>query len=120
MGEKDRMRILNHLREFFESSDEDGSGTLTPDEVKAAMDNPDNMKKLALLDLPFEDPIELFTLLDVDNSGEISIDEFISGCMRIKGTAKSKDILALQIMIDALGSKMGELTHALETNSDKI
>lgn len=118
--EKDRMRILNHLREFFESSDEDGSGTLTPDEVKAAMDNPDNMKKLALLDLPFEDPIELYTLLDVDSSGEISIDEFISGCMRIKGSAKSKDIFTLQVMVDTLGGRFQDLTNALQTTSEKI
>jgi len=118
--EKDRMRVLNHLRDFFEQSDEDGSGTLSVEEVKIAMDNPENRKRLALMDLPIDEPTELFTLLDVDNSGEISIDEFISGCMRIKGTAKSKDILALQIMIDALGSKMGDLTSALETNSQKI
>lgn len=118
--EKDRMRVLNHLRDFFEQSDEDGSGTLTLDEVCTAMENPENKKRLALMDLPIEEPSELFTLLDVDNSGEISIDEFISGCMRIKGTAKSKDILALQIMIDTLGSRMTDLGHALETNSDKI
>jgi hypothetical protein len=118
--EKDRMRVLNHLRDFFEQSDEDGSGTLTADEVTSAMENPENRKRLALMDLPIEEPSELFTLLDVDNSGEISIDEFISGCMRIKGTAKSKDILALQIMIDSLGSRMTDLGHALETNSGKI
>lgn len=118
--EKDRMRVLNHLRDFFEQSDEDGSGTLTSEEVQIAMENPENRKRLALMDLPIEEPSELFTLLDVDNSGEISIDEFISGCMRIKGTAKSKDILALQIMIDTLGSRMIDLGHALETNSEKI
>eukprot|EP00746_Dinoflagellata_sp_MGD_P000469 gnl/MRDRNA2_/MRDRNA2_100833_c0_seq1.p1 gnl/MRDRNA2_/MRDRNA2_100833_c0~~gnl/MRDRNA2_/MRDRNA2_100833_c0_seq1.p1 ORF type:complete len:439 (+),score=70.39 gnl/MRDRNA2_/MRDRNA2_100833_c0_seq1:179-1495(+) len=118
--EKDRMRVLNHLRDFFEQSDEDGSGTLSLEEVQVAMDNPENRKRLALMDLPIDEPTELFTLLDVDNSGEISIDEFISGCMRIKGTAKSKDILALQIMIDSLGSKMSDLANALDTNSDKI
>merc|ERR1712118_259556 len=84
------------------------------------MDNPDNMKKLALLDLPFEDQIELYTLLDVDSSGELSIDEFISGCMRIKGNAKSKDLLAVQIAVDTLGSKFGDLSQALETAGNKI
>jgi len=118
--EKDRMRILNHLREFFEQSDEDGSGTLTIEEVQQAMKDPEAMNKLKLIDLPLEDPHEIFALLDVDQSGELSIDEFISGCMRIKGNAKSKDLLAVQIAVDTLGTKFQELSHALETSSEKI
>lgn len=118
--ERDRMRILNHLREFFEQSDEDGSGTLTLEEVQQAMKDPEAMNKLKLIDLPLEDPMEIFTLLDVDQSGELSIDEFISGCMRIKGNAKSKDLLAVQIAVDTLGSKFHELSQALETAGNKI
>lgn len=118
--EKDRMRILNHLREFFEQSDEDGSGTLTIDEVQQAMKDPEAMNKLKLIDLPLEDPHEIFSLLDVDQSGELSIDEFISGCMRIKGNAKSKDLLAVQIAVDTLGSKFQDLSFALETAGNKI
>jgi len=118
--EKDRMRILNHLREFFEQSDEDGSGTLTMEEVQAAMKDPEAMNKLKLIDLPLDDPHEIFSLLDVDQSGELSIDEFISGCMRIKGNAKSKDLLAVQIAVDTLGSKFADLSAALETAGNKI
>jgi voltage-gated sodium channel len=118
--EKDRMRVLNHLREFFEQSDEDGSGTLTVEEVQQAMKDPEAMNKLKLIDLPLEDPNEIFALLDVDQSGELSIDEFISGCMRIKGNARSKDLLAVQIAVDTLGSKFSDLNHALETAGDKI
>merc|ERR1719387_421955 len=118
--EKDRMRILNHLREFFEQSDEDGSGTLTIEEVQAAMKDPEAMNKLKLIDLPLEDPHEIFALLDIDQSGELSIDEFISGCMRIKGNAKSKDLLAVQLAVDTLGSKFADLSAALETAGNKI
>lgn len=118
--EKDRLRVLNHLREFFEQSDEDGSGTLTIEEVQAAMKDPEAMNKLKLIDLPLEDPNEIFALLDVDQSGELSIDEFISGCMRIKGNAKSKDLLAVQIAVDTLGTKFSDLTSALETAGNKI
>merc|ERR1711871_1460342 len=118
--EKDRMRILNHLREFFEQSDEDGSGTLSVEEVQAAMNDPEAMKSLKLIDLPLEDPHEIFSLLDVDQSGELSIDEFISGCMRIKGNAKSKDLLAVQVAVDTLGSKFADLSASLETAGNKI
>jgi voltage-gated sodium channel len=118
--EKDRMRVLNHLREFFEQSDEDGSGTLTMEEIQQAMKDPEALNKLKLIDLPLDDPNEIFTLLDVDQSGELSIDEFISGCMRIKGNAKSKDLLAVQIAVDTLGSKFQDLTEALNEAGSKI
>jgi len=38
---------------------------------------------------------ELFALLDSDNSGEICLDDFAYGCQRIKGPAKSIDIVFL-------------------------
>merc|ERR1719236_53439 len=50
--EKDRVRVLNYLREVFEMADEDGSGTLTLDEVKQTIDDPDLKKKLRLINFP--------------------------------------------------------------------
>jgi len=37
----------------------------------------------------------LFDLLDLDNSGEISADEFLSGAMRLRGPAKALDLAVL-------------------------
>ena len=34
----------------------------------------------------------LFTLLDGDDSGEVGIDEFIEGCSKLRGSAKSIDV----------------------------
>merc|ERR1712187_738810 len=34
----------------------------------------------------------LFMLLDVDESGEVNVDEFVKGCMRLKGSARSMDV----------------------------
>merc|ERR1712232_865067 len=37
----------------------------------------------------------LFTMLDEDNSGAIVIEEFVAGCMKLKGEAKSFDVQCL-------------------------
>ena len=37
----------------------------------------------------------LFKLMDLDNSGEVSVDEFLLQCMRLKGNAKSVDLMSL-------------------------
>merc|ERR1719386_577592 len=47
---------------------------------------------LATLELEASDAWELFKLLDSDDSQTIDIDEFVTGCMRLKGNAKAIDI----------------------------
>mmetsp|Transcript_118861 Transcript_118861/g.222189 ORF Transcript_118861/g.222189 Transcript_118861/m.222189 type:complete len:91 (-) Transcript_118861:130-402(-) len=37
----------------------------------------------------------LFKLLDIDGSGAVGIEEFVIGCMRLKGSAKSIDLATL-------------------------
>jgi len=100
--ERDRQRVYDHLREIFEGADEDGSGTLTLNEVQKAISKPEIYNKLKMIEFPVEDPKSIFMILDYDNTCELSIDEFISGCIRMKGTAKSKDLLAAQVAVDTM------------------
>jgi voltage-gated sodium channel len=100
--EHDRQRVFDHLRDIFEAADEDGSGTLTLGEVQKAINKPEIYNKLKMIDFPVEDPRQIFQLLDYDNSCELSIDEFIAGCIRMKGSAKSKDLLAAQVAVDTM------------------
>jgi hypothetical protein len=104
--EKERARVLNHLREIFEMADKDGNGSLTIEEFRQAIHHPDVERKLKLIELPVADAEELFTILDHDGSGELSVDEFIGGCVRLKGTAKSKDLLAVQVSVQSLCQRM--------------
>lgn len=39
---------------------------------------------MKMIDLPVADAEELFMVLDYDGSGELSVDEFIGGCVRMK------------------------------------
>jgi len=112
--ERERTRVLNHLREIFEYADKDGNGSLTVDEFRIAIRQPEVERKLKLIDLPVADAEELFSILDCDNSGELSVDEFIGGCIRLKGAAKSKDLLSVQVSIQALTARMDTLESLLE------
>merc|ERR1711862_993694 len=37
----------------------------------------------------------LFRLLDIDNSGQVSIAEFVLGCLRLRGSARNVDVATL-------------------------
>jgi len=42
-----------------------------------------------------DDARSMFRAMDLDCSGEVSVEEFIFGCMKMKGSAKSVDIVHL-------------------------
>jgi len=67
--EKDRARTLEYLREIFEMADEDRSGTLELEEFQSALEDPEVLKKLRMVDLPVQEAEALFTVLDADGSG---------------------------------------------------
>jgi voltage-gated sodium channel len=118
--ERDRSRVFDHLREIFEAADEDGSGTLNLSEVQRAISKPEIYNKLKMIEFPVEDPKQVFMLLDYDNSCELSIDEFIAGCIRMKGSAKSKDLLAAQVAVDAMKRHYSLFEKEMEELQGKI
>jgi Ca2+-binding EF-hand superfamily protein len=120
MQEKERTRVLQHLRDIFLIADEDGSGTLTLEEFEQALKKPDIENRLKLIELETKNAMELFYILDHDGSKELSVDEFIGGCVRLKGTAKSKDLLAVQISVETLSKRLDQLEDKLEASENKV
>eukprot|EP00929_Paragymnodinium_shiwhaense_P034650 TRINITY_DN1881_c0_g2_i4.p1 TRINITY_DN1881_c0_g2~~TRINITY_DN1881_c0_g2_i4.p1 ORF type:complete len:723 (+),score=152.18 TRINITY_DN1881_c0_g2_i4:94-2262(+) len=64
----------------------------------------------AMLELDTSDAWTLFRLLDVDHSGCIDVEEFVDGCLRLKGTARSIDLARLSM----------ELKHTYLKISDEV
>merc|ERR1719217_1631873 len=120
MQEKERTRVLQHLRDIFLIADEDGSGTLTLEEFEQALKKPDIENRLKLIEIETKNAMELFYILDHDGSKELSVDEFIGGGVRLKGTAKSKDLLAVQISVETLSKRLDMLEDKLETSENKV
>lgn len=115
LQEKSRAKevFAKHLREIFCSIDVDKSGMITLKELKQflADETLDLQEYLDALELNAEDAKALFKLLDTDCSGEIDIDEFCDGCLKLKGEAKSFDINCLIFESKRVDTK---LTHVMQ------
>lgn len=94
--DKERHNALHKIYEVFLIADKDHSGELTKEEFLEALHNADVMKLLHEVGIDMRGAEGLFDILDYDESGNLDVTEFIEGCMRARGDAKAKDILALQ------------------------
>merc|ERR1712241_1555825 len=73
-------QLLPALRTLFKELDADGDETVTLTEIKAA---PDSLRQ-QLEDFMQADSLEeLFEMVDVDDSGEVDIDEFCDGIAKV-------------------------------------
>jgi len=93
MNNKDSyMRLIQTV---LQEADKDASGTVSWDEFQKYLNHHRMMKFFRAIELDVTEARGLYKLLDVDESDEVPIDEFVTGCFRLKGNAKSLDLASL-------------------------
>merc|ERR1712032_707927 len=107
--ERARRLELESIREIFYLCDADRSGTLDCNEFLTAVQDPEVQRRMWELELPVDDALHLFNVMDGDGNRSLLINEFIDGCMKLKGPARSKDLLAVQGLADTLAKQMDGL-----------
>eukprot|EP00929_Paragymnodinium_shiwhaense_P023407 TRINITY_DN14653_c0_g2_i2.p1 TRINITY_DN14653_c0_g2~~TRINITY_DN14653_c0_g2_i2.p1 ORF type:complete len:521 (+),score=109.85 TRINITY_DN14653_c0_g2_i2:866-2428(+) len=110
---KERDKYLGKLRRFFKMADTDGNGTLDKVEFDRMLDDPQISSWLTILGLEMHEIFSLFSVLD-DGDGVISYEEFIGGCMRLKGNARAIDTVLLMHEQFKLNDAISELGTQLE------
>mmetsp|Transcript_17202 Transcript_17202/g.54015 ORF Transcript_17202/g.54015 Transcript_17202/m.54015 type:complete len:279 (-) Transcript_17202:107-943(-) len=85
------------MKRIFRTADRDGSGSISQKEFEDHLNNPEVKAHLSTIGIETDKAKGLFRLLDVDMSGEVTIEEFVFGCQRLKGNAKSIDLATLMM-----------------------
>merc|ERR1711920_134703 len=103
-----KRNTLDKLRAVFLVADTSGDGFLTLEELEEVLAIPQVKGYMELLELEISEVSALFDLLD---SGErvISIEEFTTGVMRLKGEARSLDVVCILRNTDTLKSMVSEV-----------
>jgi len=85
-GEAEETRqMLARLTNIFQEMDPDAAGVVSEDDFVSLAETGNLNLLLSFLGLHFADSLTLFKLLDADGDGDLAIDEFVMGCMRLKG-----------------------------------
>uniref|UniRef100_A0A7S1F886 EF-hand domain-containing protein n=1 Tax=Noctiluca scintillans TaxID=2966 RepID=A0A7S1F886_NOCSC len=108
-GELDDTRfMLERLTVMFQElqSGCEGDGVVLETEFVTQVEREDVKMQFALLGVHFTDSLNFFKLLDVDRNGTLAIDEFVMGCLRLKGHG-------ILIDIDVLARETQDLAKTL-------
>jgi len=82
------------LMDVFEAADVTGDGKISLEEFEHFLTDPKVKSYLATLELDTHETKTLFSMLD-DGDGEVTAEEFIQGAMRLKGGARSQDVISI-------------------------
>merc|ERR1711871_1518414 len=103
LHEEERKTRLKVLKDLFAALDFNDSGTVTRSEFMKALEEDESVVRcLEFLELHHD--VDLFDVLDVDSSEELSFEEFFHGCMllmRGNEPAKGKDSISTYLISQA-------------------
>jgi len=91
----ERSRIntyTSHVKQFFQTADLNKDGRLTWEEFEKHLNCKEVQAYFNAMELDVTRAQILFELLDKDGSNQITVDEFLDGCIRLKGQARSIDL----------------------------
>mmetsp|Transcript_81507 Transcript_81507/g.253020 ORF Transcript_81507/g.253020 Transcript_81507/m.253020 type:complete len:595 (+) Transcript_81507:97-1881(+) len=93
---------LKSMREVFDEMDEDDTGCISISEFENKLNDERVIAYFNALKLDVSDARTLFRLLDYDQSNEVNIDEFLTGCYQLQGESRSLDMKIMQCEVRAL------------------
>jgi len=83
---------VQRLQTLFSKINTKNTGKITLDEFEASMKDEKLLAYFASIELSIDEAFSLFKLLDRDGEHELDIDAFVTGCLKLRGQAKSIDI----------------------------
>lgn len=120
MRQKERSYKLHEMkmRQLFMEADTDGDGFVNADEWRELVSHPAVQLWLGSMDLDAADADGLYELIhDLDQDGDLTMDELIRGVARLKGTARSYDLQMLLRQVLALTESVDKLKRSVDRRS---
>lgn len=104
---QEKEKYFRAVRRLFTQLDQNSDGGITRKEFERAWKDPVLQTVFDALEISSTDAWDLFRQLDRDGSGEVDVDEFLEGCMMIKGPARSIDVVCIKKDLMMLRQRLG-------------
>merc|ERR1712032_1481846 len=86
---------ISRVRKMFTTIHEDLSGELTWEEFSTHLQTPEMVAFASSLDIEVVELTQFFAILSANGTQKVNLETFTIGCMKLRGNAKSMDLLGL-------------------------
>jgi hypothetical protein len=107
--------IKESLAYLFEEADTNNDGFLDSDELHTLFNNSKVKLWLKEVGVDASDPDKLIYLLDEDDRLSVNIDDFVHGITRLKGEARSQDLVQVHNHVKRILVHVKELRKSLDS-----
>merc|ERR1719215_1101365 len=117
--ERQLQRYVRDMNRFFAEADDSGDGLLSLEEFQNICKDPRVKSWLAAMDLDASNAESVFELIEGlagDGDNRLSAEELVHGVARIKGAARSIDLLTMQRKLDMLERTCQRIDNTLSMN----
>eukprot|EP00928_Gymnodinium_smaydae_P005041 TRINITY_DN11737_c0_g1_i1.p1 TRINITY_DN11737_c0_g1~~TRINITY_DN11737_c0_g1_i1.p1 ORF type:complete len:483 (+),score=71.82 TRINITY_DN11737_c0_g1_i1:1066-2514(+) len=101
-----KREFIGNMSKIFKDVDKHGAGEIQLSDLQKHMEDVDVCAYFAALGVDSDQVSHLFALLDDDNSGVVTREEFLGGVLRLRGQAKSLDIAVVLQKLDYLADQI--------------
>lgn len=108
------------MMKLLEAGDSSGDGQLDRGEFLELLEVDEVKMWLASMDLDTSDGEAVFAFMDKDGDNQVSIDELVQGVSKLKGSARSLDLISCLHRIDHLTKLIIDLTPASDQKETAI
>jgi len=117
---QDKDKYVRELTELFSTWDLDGGNNITFEEFQDHLADEHMQALFKSLEIEGNDAWTLFKLLDTDGEGTVDLDEFISGCIHVRGGAKAVHLAQMQYENKWLMDKIVDVQQAVLDIKSKV
>lgn len=114
--ERRRKEFVDFLRICFVNADADGNQVLDKEEFGTLIKDEQVVAKMEDLGvtLPLQELEKAFEMLDVDEDGELSIDEFTAGLSQLQESLNTKHVVSLDYALQRISTQLTKRLDSLE------
>lgn len=111
---------LKKITTLFAQLGADDSGVITYDMLQEQFGTPAVREYFESLGLDISDAWSFFKLLDMDGGGAVEIEEFLMGCLRLRGNARAMDMAKMMFDQNWLIKSQGQFQKFVEAELLKL
>lgn len=111
---------IRKVKSLFCNLDADDSGYISLKELEENIDKKSVTTYFEALELDVHDAWTFFKLLDTDGGSAIEIEEFLMGCLRLRGPARALDLAKMAQQQSWMAQQMGAFMGHVEVSLKKL